>query len=118
MDLVKLQHESDYGQPDAEVQHLFMPSAICALLRATQALRSSYLKKLRWLLEACLSHTASSPAGGLAEPPEEMPPGQLIPLPSFKAGAWHLGDRAVLVPEGQSYESLLEQQVEPSPPSL
>ena len=40
-----------------------------------------------------------------------MPPSQLIPLTSFKAAAWHQGDRAVLVPEGQSYGALLEQQV-------
>lgn len=39
-------------------------------------------------------------AEDVLEPPEVVAPALLRPLPSFLGTAWHLGDRALLLPEG------------------
>ena len=44
----------------------------------------------------------------MAAPPDEVDPAAVVPLAGVHGGtAWHLGDHAVLLPEGTSHRTLL-----------
>ena len=43
----------------------------------------------------------------MAAPPDEVDPAAVVPLAGFHGNGWHLGDHAVLLPEGTTHRTLL-----------
>ncbi len=43
----------------------------------------------------------------MAAPPDEVDPAAVVPLAGFHGTGWHLGDHAVLLPEGSTHRTLL-----------